>query len=467
MKILLVEPKMPKPLRVGTGLNEIVEPMGLCYISSYLKKHGYNTKIIQQYFMTDKEIVRKIVNEKPDIIGFTAFTCTYPRVKRLVKAIKEKINVLTVLGGVHATADPINSCRDFDVVVLGEGEETMLELVRKISKGKDWRKIKGIAYYNKEKNKEIINPRRDRINFASQPWPDRSDLNIKIYKSHFITNIMPSRVRNVATILSSKGCPYNCSFCTNKLMWNQIVRARPIKDVVDEMEMLNKKYQVDYIWFHDETFTFDKNRIKELYREIIKRKLDIYWGCMGRVNNVDIKTVRMMKKAGCRYIGYGVESADSQILKKINKQITLKVIEKAMKITFDVGIIPRAYFMIGLPYDTRKTLKKMKRFAIKIHALSYRFSNFYPFLGTRDREFIDKNNLWLPNAKRLTHATTLTPVVKCKANLKFVQKFTENVTREIYSSSAYQKRKEKFIKRNPEYRESFDNWKEYQDAIRK
>ena len=464
-RVVLVDPKQPKAPK-QTGANEIIEPIGLCYIASFIQKRGYDVKIVQQCMKSDKEIIKEIISSKPDIVGFTAVTCVYPRAKRFAKILRKK-NILTVIGGQHATGDPHNSSRDFDYVIMNEGEATFLELLNRLNKYQDTSKIKGLAYFSKKENKFILNPIRERLDFTKQPLPFRKGLNLKLYKKTFVINPIPPGIKNVASICSSKGCPYNCSFCANKMMWNQIVKSRSIKEIVDEIEMLVKKNDVNYIWFHDETLTFDKKRLTDLCREIIKRKLNIYWGCMGRVNSADLDILKLMKKAGCHYIGYGVESADHKILKKMNKQITLDVVKKAMKMTFDVGIISRAFFIIGLPYDTKESLEKMKKFAKKIYALSYRFSIFYPFLGTKDREYVDKHNLWLPGKRRLEDATALKPTIKCKVSKENLNKFIYLAMKEIYSSREYQKRKEEFLKKFPEYKEGFEKWLEYKKCIKK
>jgi radical SAM superfamily enzyme YgiQ (UPF0313 family) len=464
-KVVLVDVRQPTAKK-ATGFNEFIEPIGLCYIASFIEKYGYEAKLIQQCFKTDKETLKEILDSKPDMVGFTSVTCTYPKTRKFSKILRKK-GIITVIGGSHATADPINCSKDFDYVGMCEGEGTLLELLNCLNKNKSADKIKGLAFYSKSKRKVIINYGRKRMNFEKQPFPSRKGLDLSIYKKTFIINPFPQNIRNVASICSSKGCPYNCSFCANKIMWNQVVRVRSVKHIVDEIEMLNKKHNVDYIWFHDETFTFNRQRVIDLCNEIIKRKLNIYWGCMGRVNTVDEELLKFMKKAGCHYIAYGVESADPKILKLINKQITLDVVEKAMKMTFELGIVPRAFFIIGLPYDNQESLEKMKKFAKRIYCLSYRFSNFYPLLGTKDREYVDKHNLWLPNSKKLEYATTLRPVVKCKTSPKFVKEFSEDILSEIYSSKEYQKRKDEFITKWPEMTKSYKVWKEYNIAIKK
>lgn len=464
-KIVLVDPKLPK-YRYMPGFNEWAEPIGLCYISSYLKLKGYDSQIIQQLDETDEEIINKIIKNKPDLMCFTAVTCNFPRAKRAAKIIKEKLGVSTVIGGVHATADPINSAKYFDYVVIGEGEATMVGLVEHLNENKSLENIDGLYYSDKGRIKR--NKKRPRLEFKNQPWPDRKNLKIKRYiKSGFPQPPYPEGVKNVATILGSKGCPYNCSFCINKLMWNQIVKVRDIKDIADELEYLMKDHKVNYIWFDDTTFTFDSQRVEKLCDEILKRKIDIYWACEGRVDTVNKNLLLKMKKAGCVFISYGIESADEKILKLLNKQISLYAIKKAMKITFDANIVPVAFFMIGLPYDTITTLNNLRKFAIKIKALRYRVAYFYPFLGTRDRMLIDQKNLWISKKhKRKSLATTLEPVVRCRAGIKFLKNFSRHILRDIYSSKEYQERKDKFLNKNSEYAKSYKTWKEYQNAIK-
>jgi len=457
-KIVLVEPKITAP-RID-GFSEIAEPIGLCYIKSYLKKRGYNVKIIQQAFKTDKETIDLILKENPDAVGFTMTTNMYNRVKRFSKILKDR-NIFTIVGGAHPTNSPESCVKHFDYIIIGEGEETTLELLNNLNLNKKTNKIKGIAYYDCKIKKTIINPRRKRLNFDKQELPDREDLDMTIYKKTFAFYPFPTDIKNLGTILGSKGCPYNCSFCSNNSQWKRQVTSRSAKNIFKEIRLLYKKYNVNYIWFQDETFTLNKEKVIELCDKIIKSGMKIYFGCMSRINMIDKELLGIMKKAGWHHISYGIESGDQKTLNKMDKMIDLKNAKKVIKMTLDNGIIPRAFYIIGTQHDTIKSLEKTKKYAIELDTLFSRFGYLYPFLGTKDREYIDKNKLWIESPTNLNLVHCLKPVVKSKVSKEYLIKFRTDVLKNIYTSKEYQERKNKFLQKYPEYKESYKKWKEY------
>ena len=254
---------------------------------------------------------------------------------------------------------------------------------------------------------------------------------------------------------------YNCSFCSNKSQWNQVVTSRSAENIFKEIKLLYNKYDVNYIWFQDETFTLYRNKVIKLCNKIIKSKMKIYFGCMSRINVIDKELLYIMKKAGFHHISYGIESGDQETLDKMHKMINLEYAKKIITMTLDAEIIPRAFYIIGTQYDTKESLEKTKKYAIELDVLFSRFGFLYPFIGTYDREYIDKHNLWSESSTNLNLVHCLKPVVKSKVSKEYLIKFRDEILKDIYQSKEYQNRKNKFIKKYPQYKESYEKWKEY------
>ena len=296
MKVLLIQPKYSYsqdksliPLLVGM-------PLGLCYLATVLRKHnhqvkildclveGYNHKEIKNGIVTfglnDKEIVKIIKEFSPDIIGCSAlFSIQYDNVKkicRLIKRIDKKI--INVVGGMHATAQPNQVLLDknVDFIICGEADYTFTELVDALEKGKNYSKIDGIGYKDKSgihiKKKEKFIQDLDKI-----PFPARDLLNTeKYFKAGLGHGLVVKGKRNI-NLITSRGCPGGCTFCTIHLLWGRKFRARSPKNVLDELRLVKKDFKVDHIQFEDDNLTFDINRAKKIFRGMIKAKFNFNW----------------------------------------------------------------------------------------------------------------------------------------------------------------------------------------------
>jgi len=333
-------------------------PMGIAYISSYLKKHNHSVKVIDLHFSKDplKEVRNVIKKEKPKFVGISCMTASLEKCKKIAKEIKSiDGDILVVLGGPHPSALPkqVIKINDIDFVVYGEGEETMLDLLEK----KDFNKIKGIVY--KKGGKIIMNsPRKQINNLDILPFPDYEELKIKKNYCNYGEAFFPKRIG----IIASRGCPYNCVFCAENTVYKG-VRLRSVKNVIDEIEYLNNKYGIKRFAFYDNAFGFYKKRAIEICKEIIKRKLDIKWVLSSRVDNVDEQLLKIMKSSGCYYIMYGIESGSQKVLDTINKGISISQIEDTIRTTKNVGIKVYGAFTLGVPYENDSAIRETINFA--------------------------------------------------------------------------------------------------------
>jgi len=375
IRILLIKPP-------SSDIATINQSLGLAYPAAVLEKEGLPVKIIDAPVLGYRQgkIIKETKRFKPTIIGLTCLTQEFPATLKLASNLKKHFRqCLIIIGGPHVTVTPRKTMKHqcFDLAVLGEGEKTLIKLIKNLEKGKSLKKIKGIAF---KKGRKIIitSPQPFIKNLNSLPFPARHLLPpLAKYRP------TPGSYKNlpVGTIITSRGCPYQCTFCARNVFGNQI-RFRSPKNVVDEMEVLVKKYGACEIRVWDDTFNLNPKRVIQICQEILKRNLKFSWTCQARVNFTNLRMLRLMKKAGCWQISYGIESGNQAILNKIKKGITLKMAQEAIAKTKQAGIEVKAFFMLGLPGDTEETMQETIDFAKKLDPDIATFSITIPFPGT-------------------------------------------------------------------------------------
>lgn len=265
-------------------VNLLIPPLSLMYIAAYLKKHKIKTNIIDiktdPYKPFDRRtvintIILKIKESKPKIIGITCLTTEVKEVLELSKSLKQQHDAAIVVGGLQPTLCPhefLYKGTPVDYVVIGEGEETMLELTQKITNNQDITHIKGIAYF---KEKLIVTEPRPYIkNLDNLPFPAYELIDMDYYTRPNIRAIRPIFLSQFF-VFTGRGCPYNCRFCCNSTIWKRKVRFMDYKKVVDKIEYLVKNYSIDGVYIYDDTFTLNSERVLSFCSELKRRKLDI------------------------------------------------------------------------------------------------------------------------------------------------------------------------------------------------
>jgi len=376
MKILLINPPTERQL-FGTG--GLFLPIGLGYIAAVLQQDGHEVLIDDLTInpLTVDQFGERVKQVAPDVVGFTAVTPTIKMAFQYALKAKEVGCALTVIGGPHVTALPEESLPPgVDVIVRGEGEFTMRELVARPEKLAE---IKGISF---RKGEEIIHtPDREFItNLDALPYPARELFpDMRLYKGQpVLGNRTP-----VGNISTSRGCPYGCRFCFKALFGTRF-RTRSAESIVDEWEHLIKQFGVKEITISDDAFTTDAKRVHAVCDLLIKRKLDIPWTCSNgiRVNTATLELMKKMRSAGCYRVAFGVENGDQDVLDYIGKKITLEQVEQAVKNARKAGIKTTGFFMLGGPWDTLATMEKTVQFAIKANPDYAQFSIATPYPGS-------------------------------------------------------------------------------------
>jgi anaerobic magnesium-protoporphyrin IX monomethyl ester cyclase len=351
-------------------------PLGLGYIAACLKQNDISVEIVDCTFIKQEEALRRIIASKPNIIGIQSMYSMKEKSLELAKLLKTHCALL-VAGGALPTTEPESFLENFDLAVVGEGEQTMLEIVNQFKLDGDFSKIKGIVYREKDTDQIKRTPprglNRDLNTLAN---PSRELFDNKSYKKYYAEKFGYT----TTAIMSSRGCPFSCDFCSKPVFGNDF-RARTGFNVVDEIEeVISLGY--NRIWFADDCFTLDRERLIGICDEIIKRGLKIGWECLSRVDTLDAETVDKMKQAGCLRMFFGIESGNDSILALMKKQITTKQVQIALFLCKDSGIKAGAFFIVGYPGENDKTVLETIRFASSLPLDYLSFTLPYPIPGT-------------------------------------------------------------------------------------
>lgn len=373
MKIVFIQPK-GYPLHPERAY----EPLNLGYLAAYLQQNGdRDIKIHICAYERDRDVTKDAATS--NIVGITATSPMMTHGKALAKQIK-KINpqAVIVFGGSHPSALPESTLDDknIDVVVRGEGEVTVFKLVEAIERGGSLETIPGVSY--KLSGKIVHNPNRELIqDIDTIPYPAR-DL---LMQERFTKRFYRMFGQRSAWVLSSRGCPFQCSYCASKCVWGRKWRARSPQNIIGEIEELIDKYGINRVDFADDTFTVSKNRILSFCELLKKNKIGISWGCNVHANTIDKEMLEAMKATGCKEIWIGVESGSPRILKELKKGTDIAKIREAFKVSKEVGLPRRAYLMIGSPSENLETIRETEALIDEIKPDYAGFTILTPFPG--------------------------------------------------------------------------------------
>jgi len=343
-------------------------PLGILYCAGVLKAGGVEVSLLDQpakSYSLD-ETVNWVKKEDPNILGFSVLLSTAKEAPKIAERVKaENPNITVVFGSHHSTFNAERVLKKYpfvDIVVRGEGEHTSLEIARCLEKQKELDKVDGITF---RKNGRIVsNPDRPlNTDVDALPFPDRNLAGVQ-YKSAIFGVKMNSR--KFTTMLSSRGCPFNCSFCGIRKFTRRAWRPRSVENVMAELEYLQSEGYEQFL-FADDNFTLNAKRVSKLCRSIKKEGMDIEWFCDSRVDHVSYDMFRDMVNAGCRCLFFGIESANQRILDYYRKGITPEQSEKAVRNARKAGIdIIVGSFIVGAPDETQCEIINTLQFANKL-----------------------------------------------------------------------------------------------------
>lgn len=359
-------------------------PLGLGYIASSLVKHGIDVELIDCTFLSQQEALLRIKRSKPQIIGFySMFSMKKTSIDMAVK-LRNDCKLL-VAGGPLPTLDPMSYLDVFDLVVIGEGEESMVELTECYEKGADFSTIQGIVYRHNGEVK-FTEPRRFIENLNSLPFPSRDLFDNDSYKRHYIRRFGYS----ISPLITSRGCPFSCDFCSRPV-FGQSFRVRSATNIVDEIEEI-VELGYDRVWFADDCFTLNREQIIDVCNELWRRGLKVGWECLSRVDTMDADVARIMKSAGCIRVFFGIESGTNRILDLMRKQITIEQARKGVCVAKEAGLQVGAFFILGYPGENDESVLETVRFASGLPLDYLSFTLPYPIPGTVLSERVKKDS---------------------------------------------------------------------------
>jgi magnesium-protoporphyrin IX monomethyl ester (oxidative) cyclase len=394
----------------------------LAYIASVLEQNGYDVRCLDATekgaeneitvskdrfrFGLSPAKIKEIIKEfNPKYVGVSVlYTCQAPNghmICSIAKNIDKK--TITIMGGAYPTSDPERALGDpnLDFVINGEGEKTIVELLEAIESKKAYQDIQGISF--RKKGGIRINPAPPFIqDLDSLPFPARHLFNFQNYsKSDYAHGSF--KKTPLASIITSRGCPFNCAFCFTCKMTGARFRTRSVENIISEIQILKETYHIKELHFEDDNLLFNKKRAEQLFDEMIARKFNLCWTTPNgiAVNNLDKKILLKMKRSGMYSLIIAAESGNAKVLKHIlRKPIKLEKIEEAVRILKQIKVPVQIYWMIGLPGETKEEMEDTIRLAEKLNTINpsvySSFSCYTPFKGTRlydtcmEQKFIDE-----------------------------------------------------------------------------
>jgi len=378
MKILLINPKIHTNLSPGSF------PLGLGYIGAILKKNGYTVEALDirgsNYSENEVEDFLKNNVNKYDVICIGGMITVYLEIQKLVLLIKKyRPDIPVIVGGTIASSLPnlVLSKTKADILCIGEGEITVIEILEAFAGKRNLKQVKGIAF--RKDGEFCFNLPRELIqDLDSVPFPLWDIFPMENYINAQL--IVPRSNSKGINLISGRGCPFRCIYCYRN--FGNSVRMRSVDNVINEMKELNKKFGITHFEFQDELFTINKARVHEFCHKLIAEKMDVTWRCLGRADLVDYESLALMKKAGCHWIGYGMESGSQKMLDIMQKNLRVDQIKNAIRISREAGLEVTGTFMMGLPGESVETIKETIEFCKEMKIFNEIFFTV-PYPGTQ------------------------------------------------------------------------------------
>lgn len=369
-----------------------VPPLGLGYLAAVLEREGFAVKIVDLNVESSSALEKFLSDERPQIVGVSFAIGNARQAFALIDNVKTHLSeCLVVVGGPYASmmGEAMLAIHpEIDAAVVGEGEVAFVELVKKLQDGQDLSDVNGLIFRDGRKTK--VNSKTDPVEpLDCLPFPAREMLPMKLYGE------------NRGVLFTSRGCPYQCAFCSRPVFGRRW-RGHSPEYVLAEIQRLKEGDGISSLSFLDDNFTFDVGRAELILDGMIAKrwKLSLYFWNGLRVDSVTEALLTKMKKAGCTAINYGVESVDPEVLAKMRKGITLDQVDEAIRLTREVGIKANVFLMVGNPGDDMKVVENLRKFVERLKVDGVHLSLATPIPGTAFWSWVDKNGHWLGYDRR-------------------------------------------------------------------
>jgi radical SAM superfamily enzyme YgiQ (UPF0313 family) len=356
-------------------------PLGIMSIAAYLEARGAEVAILDCHARPAplEETVSLILAQAPDVVGFSCTTSSFLDGYRLAEVIKERApGIITVFGGAHACSVGVgllDSYPAIDYLVIGEGEQTMHELVSAAFKGVE--SIPGVGF--RRDSRGVLSSVRDNIaDLDSLPFPAYHLLAGFPHRYNLALFSYPTAPNT--SIISSRGCPYRCSYC-DRSVFHQGFRFNSAAYMHDHLAFLNREYGIRHVFFYDDLFTFDRARVEEFCRLLRTSRLPVTYNCVARLEHVDRELVELLKNSGCWQVNFGIESGDPEVLKKHRKFMALDDVHRKLLMVKDAGMRVKGLFMVGLPGEDEPAIRRTIDYALSLPLDEINVTKFTPFPG--------------------------------------------------------------------------------------
>ncbi|NQT90488.1 MAG: B12-binding domain-containing radical SAM protein [Candidatus Omnitrophica bacterium] len=345
--------------------------LGMAYLAGLLREKGFDVQFIDANVLNlaKEEIIARLNDFKPEYLLYSSITDNFQDTLSWIEEIKQDYNKPVIIGGPHMEIFPEETltydCIDYGVI--GDGWETLPELLSALNDKKDISEVKGVCF-RKDGKVVVTDPRPKHVGLEDVPFPARDLLPNEKYDT------VLSKKRPITTMITTLGCPFRCTYCCTETK----IRSRSAEHIVAEIEECINRYGIKEIEFYDETFTIDKKRMFKVLDLIEEKGLDFLWSIRTRADCVNREMIQRMAKAGCMRINYGIESADEKILESINRDIPPQMIKDAVKWSREAGITVFGFFMIGLPGDTKESIEKTLDLMVELDLDFVQLNKFVP-----------------------------------------------------------------------------------------
>ena len=367
-------------------------PLGLGYIAAHVRQHGYSVDLVDCTFLTWEEAVAKVRRLRPRVLGVYSMLSMRAATLRFAQEFRDECELL-VAGGPQPTVAPQKFLNDFDFVGIGESEHTVLEILDALNDRQDYSQVHGLAYRNNSTRTTLnrggtvtlqladpitfTRPRERITDLDSLPFPARDLYDHESYQRYYRHHYGATMTQ----MMCSRGCPFACDFCSRPIFGNYY-RHRTATNIIDEIEEI-RKYGYERVWFSDDIFPISKKLVVDVCDEIVRRGVDIEWGCLCRADLLNEELASKMRKAGCFQVFFGLESGNNDVLKIMNKGITIDQSRRAVSACAEAGIKVGAFFILGYPGETVRTMLDTIRFASSLPLDYFSFTVPYPIPGTK------------------------------------------------------------------------------------
>ena len=400
-KIVLIHPPMSLTDLYGdlAEAGSELAPQGLCSLAAVAREHGYTSVIIdsEAVGLNVEGTLQEALRHLPQYVGISTYTISVDVVAEIAARLKrENPDLLVIVGGAHVSAIPGDTMKkypQFDIGVIGEGEVTLLELLRTLDSSGDLGTVKGIVF--RKKGEIVKTGRRPFIDdLDSLPLP-AWDLLPRLDKHYIPAGDSIKRLPS-AGIVTSRGCPGRCYFC-NAGVFGRRTRDNSAEYVVRMIKDLIERYGIKDIYIQDDTFVVNREKVMEFCHRLIDEEPDITWSCHARTDLVDPEMLALMKKSGCWQIGFGMESGSQKVLDSISKGTTVEQNERALQWCKDVGLAVKGLFMMGSFGETKETIRETFDFIRHAYMTDFHMTFFTPFPATVAYKIWDRHGKFDPS----------------------------------------------------------------------